>query len=255
MRCSRASTRWPADAAALLLAILLPAAASAAESAPGAAPPEGGIVRLGCDFVRERARELGLGVRAVSLALPAGITPPNPEGSIRFRLGRPPVTGALAVTAIVEQDGRPVRALVLTGTLIVEADVSVAARDLARGTTLEEGDVRVETRALPEGLDPKDARARVVGRETRSAVAAGTLLVEPLLASPREVLRGQSVTLVAEGRGFTARVSATAARDGVHGERIPVVNSTSGQTVLARVVGRGLVRLEEPALELGRLDR
>jgi len=214
-----------------------------------------GIVRLGCDFVRERARAEGLGVRAVSLALPAGIDPPAAGGAIRFRLGRPPVTGALAVTAIVEEDGRPVRALMLTGTLIVEAEVSVAARDLARGTTLADEDVRVETRAIPEGIDPKDARAKVVGRETRSRVAAGTLLVEPLLASPREVLRGQPVTLLAEGRGFSARVTATAARDGVHGERIPVVNSASGQTVVARVVGRGVVRLESPSLELGRLDR
>jgi flagella basal body P-ring formation protein FlgA len=256
MTCSRTSTPSPGNVVAKLvpLAAALALAAAAAIAHVRADAPPSTLAGLASEFVRARAAEAGLRVKVVSIAEPQGTALPADLGDVRFRIAHPVSTGRVALTAVVVEGGRPVRSLVLTGEVIVEAEVDVAARDLPKGKVIEAGDVRTEVRALPEGLDPREVRLRSLGRETRADVPEGSILAESRLKQPREVVRGETVNLLAEGRGFSVRVLAIAGRDGVHGERIPVVNGSSGQTVIAEVAGRGLVRLTSPAALTGRLE-
>ena len=244
MKCSRISTTW---------FVSLLAAIGAAAAAAGPQPVLSGengvpaILREAGAFLRESALKNGLSLRTVSVEAPESYEPPAGPAAYKFRLARPVSTGRLALTAIVEENGRPVRALLMSAEVVAQAEVFVAARDLPVGKVIGPADYRTETKELPEGLEPKEVRVRPLGQAARTAIAAGSVLTASVLAQPREVVRGEMVTLIAEGRGYTVRLLARAGRDGAHGERIPVVNLASGQTIIADVAGRGVVRVGPPA--------
>ena len=128
-------------------------------------------------------------------------------------------------------------------TIYVQAEVGVMAnvlhiaRPVSAGQILTYDDIapqNVNLVQLPEGI-LTDA-AQVVGKVATSNLSAGQPIRPQMLRAPYVVLRGQTVNLVVQGRGFSIRSEGQALTDAADGQVVQVRNK-SGKIVsgLARV--------------------
>jgi len=125
----------------------------------------------------------------------------------------------------------------------------IAAEPLAAGRPIAAGQakkVKVREAAALEGarIEP----GPIEGLVLRRAVPAGGRISPPLLDRPREIRRGDRVKVeVAEGR---ARLSleCKAESGGRKGDRILLLNETSGRNFLADVAGAGKAVVRGAAL-------
>lgn len=125
----------------------------------------------------------------------------------------------------------------ITGTYIV------AARPLTHGQMLGINDYTAATgdlTQLPAGVaqDP----AQVLGRTLAGTLAVGQPVRTDLLRAPTVIQQGQSVKLVAKGRGFEVTADGKALSQGVLGQVIQV-RSPSGQTVTGIARNGGIVEI------------
>jgi len=124
-------------------------------------------------------------------------------------------------------------------------NVVVARRPLGRFKPVEAEDLEVKAldlAGLPEDRieDPEVA----VGKRTRRAVDAGTVLRPDLLEFPPLVKRGDRVRIVLESAGLRISAFGQAKQKGAQGDLIPVVNLDSNKLIHARVVDSTTVRIE-----------
>ena len=125
----------------------------------------------------------------------------------------------------------------ITGTYLV------AARPLTQGQTLGANDYTLATgdlTQLPAGiaLDP----AQVLDRTLTGTLAAGQPVRTDLLRAPTVIQQGQSVKLVAKGRGFEVTADGKALSQGVLGQVVQV-RSPSGQTIHGIARSGGIVEI------------
>ncbi len=118
--------------------------------------------------------------------------------------------------------------------------VLVSRKPLPRGHRIGPGDLAsLETNLdrLPYGYftDPALATGQVLKRP----VAAGAVIIPPMLGRARTVRRGQTVTLVASDPGIRIQAPGRALMDGAVQQRIRVENLSSGRVV------EGIVRSAE----------
>lgn len=128
-------------------------------------------------------------------------------------------------------------------TVYVQAEISVMthvlhlARPIAAGQVLTYEDIapqNVNLIHMPEGI-LTDA-AQVIGKVATSNLSAGQPLRPQMLRAPYVILRGQTVNLVVQGRGFSVRSEGQALADAVEGQVVQVRNK-SGKIItgLARI--------------------
>jgi flagella basal body P-ring formation protein FlgA len=124
--------------------------------------------------------------------------------------------------------------------IIGTAAVAVAARAIVAGSVLTENDVRVEQHDLTE-LPPGylDDPAIAVGRTAARPISGGAVLSNQQLVASKAVLRGQTVTLVADAGGIRVRMAGRALTDGMVNQRVRVQNLSSGKIV------EGIARSEQ----------
>ncbi len=129
--------------------------------------------------------------------------------------------------------------------VVSNGPVVVLRRAVARGTLLARGDVAVEERELT-GLSANlvTTLEDAIGRETRTALSAGSPLTATALASPMLVRRGDVVTVVVETPGMRLSTAGEALEAGAGGTRIRVRNRKSQQELLGEVVERGIVLVQ-----------
>lgn len=116
-------------------------------------------------------------------------------------------------------------------TVQVQGSYLVAARPLPPGHTLAAGDLAPasgDLALLPAGVaqDP----SQIIGRSTTAPLAAGQPLRADLLRAPAVIQQGQSVKLVARGRGFEISAEGKALAQAQLGQVVQV-RGPSGQTV------------------------
>ena len=116
-------------------------------------------------------------------------------------------------------------------TVKVIADVVVAARPLGRGKILDNGDLALQARditQLPAGIlsDPSQG----VGRVLISSIASGYPIRMDMLKAPTVIQIGQTVSVIAKGRGFNVHSEGKALSNAVVGQ-IVQVRTGSGQIV------------------------
>jgi flagella basal body P-ring formation protein FlgA len=127
-------------------------------------------------------------------------------------------------------------------TIIQSADVLVASRTLTRGQLVTGDDVVIERRQLkPAQTGYFFESEAVLGKVVTRAVTAKTPLTPSMLKSPRLVRRGDRVQLAWSGGSVNVRMSGTALKDGVRGDRIPVRNVNSKRVIEGIVDGPGKV--------------
>lgn len=133
-------------------------------------------------------------------------------------------------------------------TVYVQVDVSapvevaVTTRFIPRGTMLSPSDFRFETRDLARVRNGfLDDPARIVGKATKRALRAGSMLSPQLLTAPKLVKRGTRVVIVARAHGFEIRAAGQALMDGSEGDIIQVRNLKTKRRVDGVVDKRGVV--------------
>jgi flagella basal body P-ring formation protein FlgA len=78
-----------------------------------------------------------------------------------------------------------------------------------------------------------------VGRTAARPISGGTILSNQQLVASKAVLRGQTVTLVADAGGMSVRMAGRALSDGMVNQRVRVQNLSSGKIV------EGIARSEQ----------
>ncbi len=120
----------------------------------------------------------------------------------------------------------------------------VAAHSIVMGTVLGPADVRVEEHEmaeLPAGFI--DAPSVVVGLSAARPIAAGAVITNQELNAPKAIVRGQSVTLVADVGGMSVRMAGRALGDGYVNQRVRVQNLSSGKVVEGIARGQDTVEI------------
>lgn len=130
-----------------------------------------------------------------------------------------------------------------TWTIYVQTEINVMtnvlhiARPVSIGQVLTYEDIapqNVNLTQMPEGLFT-DA-AQVVGKVATTNLTAGQPVRAQMLRAPYVIQRGQTVNLVAQGRGFSIRSEGQALTDAAEGQVVQVRNK-SGRIIsgLARI--------------------
>lgn len=130
-----------------------------------------------------------------------------------------------------------------TWTIYVQAEVNVmtsvlhVARPISTGQTLTHEDItlqNVNLTQMPDGIFTNAAQA--IGKVATTNLTAGQPLRPQMLRAPYVILRGQKVTLVAQGRGFSVSSEGQALVDAAEGQVIQVRNK-SGRIIsgIARI--------------------
>ncbi len=125
----------------------------------------------------------------------------------------------------------------------VQGSYLVAARPLPPGHALTAGDLASasgDLAQLPAGV-AQDA-GQVIGRSTATPLAAGQPLRGDLLRAPTVIQQGQSVRLVARGRGFEISAEGRALAQAQLGQVVQV-RGPSGQTVSGIARHDGVVEI------------
>jgi flagellar basal body P-ring formation protein FlgA len=124
--------------------------------------------------------------------------------------------------------------------IVGTSTVTLAARAIVVGTVLTDKDLRTEQRdvsELPPGYldDPTVA----VGLTASRPISSGAVITNQYLVAAKAVLRGQTVTLVADAGGMSVRMAGRALSDGLVNQRVKVENLSSGKIV------EGIARSEQ----------
>jgi flagella basal body P-ring formation protein FlgA len=127
----------------------------------------------------------------------------------------------------------------------------VAVTDLAPGRAIAADDLRVETKLDPPSMLPAVASPEaVIGKWPHVAIRAGTAIRAVMLEAPKEVVRGDTVTVdVFDGAAHLA-MEAVAEGSGAAGDTIPVFNPDSKRRFPARIEGKGKVSVGRPAVKV-----
>lgn len=132
----------------------------------------------------------------------------------------------------------------LWGFVEVKMPVPIVKRNLPAQSLITEEDITFEKRELSKL--PHDVfleKDKILGKETRSALRAGSLFRASFLAEPLLIKRNQEVEIVARGKNFTVKAKGIALQNGRMNELIRVKNVSSQRILQGKVVGEGLVEV------------
>jgi flagella basal body P-ring formation protein FlgA len=205
------------------------------------------------EAVREQSRErqLRAGVPAGAVTMLFAVSPPDdlqvPIGdlALRARVQDAPAGSAFVSASVtVTVDGLDVQTVPLTlrsGRLrpVVIANVALLPR-----APLADTAVRMESR--PSTEVPADALTDASGVADLEAIvplAAGEVLTTRSVRPRLLIRRGETVTLLVEGRGFSITAQGRAVEDGRRGDTVRVANLSSRREVLGTVDAAGVVRV------------
>jgi flagella basal body P-ring formation protein FlgA len=132
--------------------------------------------------------------------------------------------------------------------VLVKVDRVLAIADLHPGKPIAPGDVMVAAREEFPAQEPfATAAGDVVGRLPRVLIPAGSAVRTAQLDDPKDVIRGDIVTVEVHNGPASLKLEAQAEGSGVAGQTILVRNPTSGKSFRVRVEGKGLVSLNASA--------
>jgi flagella basal body P-ring formation protein FlgA len=124
----------------------------------------------------------------------------------------------------------------------------IAVVDLAPGRGITAEQVRIETKPdFPSALRAIDSAGAAVGKWPRAAIRAGTAIREAMIEAPKDVMRGDTVTVDVYNGAAHLELEAVAEGAGAVGETIPMLNPDSHKRFPARVEGKGRVSVGAPA--------
>ena len=171
-----------------------------------------------------------------------------PDGRVTYTVNpthNAEAMGKIQFTVNFDVDGKFFKRAWATATVEVFSDVVITKKPLGRYKPITEDDIEVQKMDLanlPSDviIDP-DA---VLGKRTKRAIGAQTVLRPNLVEFPPLVKRGDVVVIVAETDGLKVTALGEVRKKGRIGERIPVINYDSKKIIYAQVVDANTVKVE-----------
>lgn len=154
------------------------------------------------------------------------------------------------VTVQVACEGPKSWRIHVQSTVTYEGTVWVLGRGVRRGDILQRSDL--EQKVVTVGgnnstfrnvAEPVKNLDRWLGYAFSARVTAGAVLDENMLVPAKIVNKGESVLIVHETAGLQLQTKGIALSEGAKGSPVQVKNTSSGKTVDAIVLARGLVQL------------
>jgi flagella basal body P-ring formation protein FlgA len=180
------------------------------------------------------------------VGLKTGPIPKLPVGQVETRPellpGSNPAYPRINVHLLV--DGAAVGIIRASGRVEMSAPAVVAARRLEKGQPIEPGDL-VETMVKMDQIRPGTLRSakEALGLVCRTQIREGDT-VQSRDFIPLEVVKtGAMVTIVAQSGPLKVTTTGQAKRGGAVGQDIPVVNTQSKKTLVARIIGPDTVQV------------
>jgi flagella basal body P-ring formation protein FlgA len=169
---------------------------------------------------------------------------PVPRGELEFPhsgLAPPPATRSLAPLlwrGRVRYAGSRSYPIWARVKISITCDQVVAAQNLTAGRPVEAGQVEIRTAELnPFSERPAGALDQVIGRLPRRSIPSGSALLPSALAAPKQVERGEMVSVEVFSGAAQLSLQAQAQSAGNSGDVISLRNPASGRRFPARVEG------------------
>ena len=133
----------------------------------------------------------------------------------------------------------------IQASIAVMENVAVLNRPAARGDVLNMEMIRMESRDTA-GNDRyvRDVKA-LLGYRFRNSAGQGKPLTVRMLAAPRMVRRGESVTILSEAGGIQVRMNGEALADGIMGKVVRVRNASSKRIIEGEVIAKGTIKVRQ----------
>lgn len=197
------------------------------------------------DYLAEQSQLLphvDLRFKSVSLPKPYRV----PDGRISYEVipAKPGVVGSRRMTLMTRVDGQIVNNQSVRVEIEALAEVAVATGYLRRGAVLGESDIELRYQDIERLKEPFFSLDGLAGKRLKRTVRLGDPLQKSLVEFPPVVKKGEQVVIQAQKRGFLLTATGIARQDGVPGDEIRVINSTSHREILCQVVSHGFVTVE-----------
>jgi flagella basal body P-ring formation protein FlgA len=171
-----------------------------------------------------------------------------PNGRITFKVIPPrnrDLVGKIPFSVHFDVNGKFYKRVWATATVEVLAEVVITKKPVGRHKPITENDIellKMDMAKLPSGVitDPE----AVLGKRTRRAIGAKTVLRADLVELPPLVKRGDVVVIIVETSGLKITTLGQVKKKGRLGESIPVMNYDSKKILYARVLDSSTVKVE-----------
>jgi flagella basal body P-ring formation protein FlgA len=171
-----------------------------------------------------------------------------PNGRITFKVIPPrnrDLLGKIPFSVHFDVNGKFYKRVWATATVEVLAEVVITKKPLGRHKPITEDDIellKMDLAKLPSGVitDPE----AVLGKRTKRAIGAKTVLRADQVELPPLVKRGDVVVIIAESGGLKITAMGQVKKKGRLGESIPVMNYDSKKILYGRVLDSSTVKVE-----------
>ena len=180
------------------------------------------------------------------IQLPQSLVMAAGELTIQVSEIKPPrqMTGSVPFTADLLVDGANEKKLTGVAQLDMEVEVMQSSKGVARGGMVDPAGCSAVKRRLsqvqPGSLRPQDIQMALMAKRD---VNPGDVLNWGNVGKETLVRRGQTVRMMLRKSGMQISAEATARSDGALGDRIEVLNPSSGKRLEAIVTGRQFVQV------------
>lgn len=152
-----------------------------------------------------------------------------------------PLSGAFMLP-VVSAEGQNLSWI--SGQIKTQRQVVKAARVLRTGDTVQDADLMMELSDITFSKDYYLKKSDLIGRKASRLLTLGTLLTSNDIQREYDVKQGQTVKTIAGNDTFEITLNTVAQDSGVAGDTIRVRNSVNQKILSARIVEKGMVRIE-----------
>ena len=204
------------------------------------------IEKIVSEFIIQQIPRDNKTLRIKEIQVPVGII--LPKGRITYRVTAPrnrQLMGRCPLSVHFSINGNTEKKIWVTAVLEVLGPVVVTRKPLGRYRPIAADDIEVQTMDLanlPANVlsDPEAA----IGKRTKRAIGAKTVLRTDLIEFPPLVKRGDVVVIIAESSGLRITTLGEVKKKGRLGESIPVMNYDSKKILYGRVLDSSTVKVE-----------
>ena len=198
------------------------------------------------DLIRQAVKEYVAGIckTDVSVIMQANLNRYDLDGSVGDvarveEVERGHIPGRATLGIVFSKDGKLSGYASADVSIKMEYNVLVAGRNIRRGDIVREQDLsykRVNYRPgdTPDEMSPAD----VIGRRALKQLREGMPVNSAYFGKPLDVEKGQMVTVVVQGRGFSIKETALALGSGNAGDTIKVESVVNKSVYPVRITGR-----------------
>ena len=171
-----------------------------------------------------------------------------PKGRVTYKVVPPKnmdFFGLVPLSVLFNVDGSFQKKVLVTVDIEVLTEVVVTKRPLGRYKMITEDDICLQKRDmsnLPSNIITNSED--VLGKRTKRAIYAKTVLRTDLIEFPPLVRRGDIVSIIAESDGLIITALGEVKEKGRMGERVRVVNLDSKKGIYARVLDSNTVEVD-----------